>query len=158
MTFEELRELLLYSMIVNWEKNTIVLDNGVEISIEETEQDCCACAEGEFTGVVLDAAITAVGDICYERWDDIGTCGCYARVSIMHNKNIICQAIGRADAGNGGYYYSVASFVVKIPVQKKSICHFVGRGGVEAGRRVTELKPCPFCGSKATLKKDSWKK
>ena len=33
-------------------------------------------------------------------------------VTIMHNRNLICKAIGNADAGNGGYYYSIASFIV----------------------------------------------
>ena len=127
MTFDELREMLLYRRIVKWKKETITLDNGIEISIKETEQDCCACASGEFTDVVLDAAITKVGDIQYTPWkeDDYGEYGCKATVTIMHNRNIICKAIGEADAGNGGYYYSIASFVVEIPMQEQRFCHFV---------------------------------
>lgn len=126
MTFDELRELLLYRKIVTWNDNTIVLDNGVEISIEETDYDCCASAGGKFTDVVLDAAITHVGDIKYEAWEGSDTYGCSATVTIMHNRNVICKAIGDADAGNGGYYYSIASFVVKIPNQETMHCHFVG--------------------------------
>lgn len=128
MTFEELRGMLLYRRITEWNGNTIVLDNGVQISIEETEKDCCATAGGEFTDVVLDAAITNVSDIQYEPWrdGDYGEYGCSATVTIMHNRNIICKAIGDADAGNGGYYYSIASFIVKIPMQEDKICHFVG--------------------------------
>ena len=129
MTFDELREMLLYRRIVTWNNNTIMLDNGVEISIEETEWDCCAVAHGEFTDVVLNAVITNVGDIKYEPWDygdDCGEYGCKATVTIMHNRNIICKAIGAADAGNGGYYYSIASFIVKIPMQKDKVCYFVG--------------------------------
>ena len=125
MTFEELREILLYRKITSWDGNTIVLDNGIEISIEETDQDCCAHASGEFTDVVLDAAITNVGDIQYESWNDDDTYGCCATVTIVHNRNIICKAEGYADAGNGGYYYSVASFVVKLPTMEEYSCHFV---------------------------------
>ena len=127
MTFEELRKMLLYRRITEWNGNTITLDNGVQISIEETEQDCCATAYGEFTDVVLDAAITNVSDIKYEPWkSDDGEYGCSATVTIMHNRNVICRAIGDADAGNGGYYYSVASFIVKIPMQEDKVCYFVG--------------------------------
>lgn len=137
MEFEELREMLLYRRIVKWEGNSITLDNGIEISIEETEQDCCACASGEFTDVVLDAAITNVGNIEYEPWDtkddkwSCGEYGCNATVTIMHNRNVICKAVGGADAGNGGYYYSIASFVVKIPSLGVKVCHFVGSGDGE---------------------------
>lgn len=127
MTFEELREILLYRKIIKWDKNTITLDNGFEISIEETDHDCCARAYGEFEDVVLDAAITNVGDIKYEPWkdDDWGEYGCSATVTIMHNRNVICKAVGSADAGNGGYYYSIASFVVSVPNKKTCYCHFV---------------------------------
>ncbi len=126
MTFEELRQMLLYRRIVKWVKNTIILDNGIAISIEETDQDCCASASGEFTDVVLDAAITDVKDIKYEPWkEDWGEYGCRATMTIMHNRNIICKAVGDADAGSGGYYYSVASFVVKIPMMNPRLCHFV---------------------------------
>ena len=125
MIFDELRELLLYRKITKWDGNTIVLDNGIEISICETDQDCCAHASGEFTDVVLDAAITNVSDIQYESWNDDDTYGCCETVTIVHNRNIICKAEGYADAGNGGYYYSVASFVVKIPAKESAVCHFV---------------------------------
>lgn len=126
MDFNELREMMLYHRIVEWEGNRITLDNGVELRIEETEQDCCACAEGEFTDVILDAAITYVGDIRYKPWNDGDTYGCSASVTIMHNRNIICKAMANADAGNGGYYYSIASFVVNIPNREEKIVHFVG--------------------------------
>lgn len=129
--FETLRELLLFRRIVKWEGNKIVLDNDICIAIEETEHDCCACASGSFVDVVLDAAITNVSDIEYEPWmaDDKwsdGEYGCKARVTIMHNQNLICKAVADADAGNGGYYYSIASFIVKVPNMEEVQCHFVG--------------------------------
>lgn len=126
-TFNELREAMLYHRIVEWDDNTIILDNGMRLTIEETAQDCCAGASGQFEDVVLDAAITYVGDIQYEPWEDDDTYGCSATVTIMHNRNLICKAVADADAGNGGYYYSIASFIVKMPnCEHESIIHFVG--------------------------------
>lgn len=126
--FNYLRKQILYHKIVEWNDNRIVLDNGMVLEIEETAQDCCACASGTFKDVVLDAAITYVGDIHYEPWENSDTYGCSASVTIMHNKNVICKAVGNADAGNGGYYYSIASFVVH-PINAKSYnIYFVGSG------------------------------
>ena len=126
MDFEELRQLLLYRRIVKWDDDTITLDNGITIRIAETAQDCCASAYGQFEDVKLDAAITAVNDIQYHHWDDGDTYGCSAVVTIMHNRNLICKAIGNADAGNGGYYYSIASFIVTMENGEEKQCHFVG--------------------------------
>ena len=117
---------MLYHRIVEWKDNYIRLDNGMELRIEETAQDCCASAYGQFEDVKLDAAITAVSNIKYEPWEDGDTYGCSAEVVIMHNRNIICKAIGNADAGNGGYYYSIASFCVKMPNGQNCQCYFVG--------------------------------
>ena len=124
--FNYLRKQMLYHKIVEWEDNRIVLDNGMILKIEETEQDCCAVASGTFKDVVLDAAITYVGDIRYNPWEDDDTYGCSASVTIMHNKNVICRAEANADAGNGGYYYSIASFVVHHVDENPYNVHFVG--------------------------------
>ena len=126
ISFDTLRKAMLYHRIVEWKDNYIRLDNGMELRIEETEQDCCASASGRFEDVKLDAAITAVSDIKYEPWVIDDTYGCSAEVTILHNRNIICKAIGDADAGNGGYYYSIASFCVKMPNGQNYQCHFVG--------------------------------
>lgn len=135
MKFEDFKNMLLYRKITKWEDNKITLDNGIEISIEMTDSDCCAYAYGQFEDVVLDAAITNVSDIEYEPWKDEdgwGEYGCKATVTIMHNRNVICKAVGDADAGNGGYYYSIASFVVRVPNSDKvEYCHFVGSYGGE---------------------------
>lgn len=125
ISFDILRKAMLYHRIAEWKDNYIRLDNGMELRIEETWQDCCASASGRFEDVELDAAITAVSDIKYEPWEDCDTYGCSAVVTILHNRNIICKAIGNADAGNGGYYYSIASFCVKMPNGQNCQCHFV---------------------------------
>ena len=125
ISFDILRKAMLYHRIVEWKDNYIRLDNGMELRIEETEQDCCASAGGQFEDVKLNAAITAVSDIKYGPWVVGDTYGCSAVVTILHNRNIICKAIGEADAGNGGCYYSIASFCVKMPNGQNCQCHFV---------------------------------
>ena len=126
MSFNDFRKMLLYKKIVEWnrEKNYIVLDNGAKITIEMTENDCCAYASGEFEDVKLEAVITDVTDPKYSSWEDDDTYGCSAVVKMLHNQNLICKANANADAGNGGYYFSVASFIVKY--KKNEYCvHFV---------------------------------
>ena len=126
--FEALKEELLYHMIVDYDKENevITLDNGVKIAIEETEQDCCASACGGWENIVFNSAITNVLPIETERWHDDDTYGCCATIKVLHLDQTICEASGNADAGNGGYYYSIASFVVKYPEQEKeNIIHFV---------------------------------
>lgn len=129
ISFEEFRSMLLYHRIVEWNDNKIVLDNGISISIEETEQDCCASASGVFENVVLDAAITYVSEPKYNLNGVWGAeYSTSAIVKFLHNQNLICQASGEADAGNGGYYYSIASFVIRVPDEENQplCCHFVG--------------------------------
>jgi hypothetical protein len=129
ISFEEFRSMLLYHRIVKWDCNKIVLDNGISISIEETEQDCCASAGGVFQTVTLDAAITYVSEPKYDyKEEEGGEYSTSAIVKFLHNQNLICQANGEADAGNGGYYYSIASFVIRVPNKENQplYCHFVG--------------------------------
>lgn len=125
ITFEDFKKMVLYHHIVEWDDNKIVLDNGIIIVIEETAQDCCASAGGNFSDVVLQAAITSVTEPKYKPWEDGDTYGCSAVVKFLHNRNLICKANADADAGNGGYYFSIASFVVTWE-NKKMVCHFVG--------------------------------
>lgn len=125
ITFDDLRQMLLYRRIVKWDENRIELDNGVKIRIEMTDSDCCGYASGAFQNVVLDAAITSVSEIEREKWEDSDTYGCRARVTIMHNMNPICEAYANADAGNGGYYFSIASFIVMLPdIDEEVACEF----------------------------------
>lgn len=123
MTYEEFRNLILYHKVVEWnqELNYIVLDNGIRITIEMTDSDCCAYASGVFADVKLDAAITEVTEPQYEHWEDSDTYGCTAVVKMLHNQNLVCAVNASADAGNGGYYYSIASFVVTIPEVEEDV-------------------------------------
>lgn len=118
----ELKKALLYHRIVEWDSNHLLLDDGTKVTIECTEQDCCADAWGEFKDVKLDAVITNV-KLENERTDspwgtDDETVNSVDLV-IYHNRNRIATAECNADNGNGGYYYSVGA------VRVKDVCYTV---------------------------------
>lgn len=115
MNYGDLKDLnkhLLYKRIVEWSDDKLLLEDGTVITLEESEQDCCASAGGIFSNVKLDAVITnvEVGEEVNVPDDD--TVVNEVKVTLYHNQNPIALAEMRADAGNGGYYYSVGSFVV----------------------------------------------
>lgn len=109
-SLEELKELLLYKRIVEWNKDYLELEDGTKVTIEMSESDCCAWAGGEFKDVKLDAVITDVkigeqlkmpgsGGVCRKN-----------KVIIYHNQNPI--ALAECQAEHNGYYYSVGSLVI----------------------------------------------
>ena len=110
---EELKQSLLYKTITTWDNNSLTLNDGTKVTIECTDNDCCAWAGGEFKDVTLDAAITDVsigeittcGDPCDMTTNNV-------TITVYHNQNPIALAECYADNGNGGYYYSVCSLVV----------------------------------------------
>ena len=112
---EQIKERLLYKKVVEWTEDYIILDDGTKVYVYCSEQDCCAGAYGYFKNVELDAVIT---DVTYdiikdrERDDLSGEIDSEAVLKIFHNQNVIAQNMVNADAGNGGYYYSVASLVI----------------------------------------------
>lgn len=112
-SLEELKELLLYKHIVKWDKDYLLLDDGTKVTIEMSESDCCAYADGEFKDVKLDAIITdvKVGEQVTKK-EEYGTTENSNTVTIYHNQNPIALAECEANDGNGGYYYSVASIVI----------------------------------------------
>lgn len=112
-SLEELKELLLYKRIVKWDKDSLLLDDGTKVTIEMSESECCAYADGEFKDVKLDAIITdvKVGEQVTKK-EEYGTTENSNTVTIYHNQNPIALAECEANDGNGGYYYSVGSLVI----------------------------------------------
>lgn len=112
-SLEELKELLICKRIVKWNKDFLLLEDGTKVTIEMSESDCCAYADGEFKDVKLDAVITdiKIGEQITEK-NDSGTTENRNTVTIYHNQNPIALAECEANDGNGGYYYSVASIVI----------------------------------------------
>lgn len=113
-SLEELKELLLYKRIVKWDKDHLELEDGTKVTIEMSENDCCAYAGGEFKDVKLDAIITDVkiGEQVEGGVEESGESENYNTVTIYHNQNEIALAECYANDGNGGYYYSVGSLVI----------------------------------------------
>ncbi len=116
--YEELKEKLLYKRIVDFNKDTLTLDDGTILSIVEAEQDCCAMAYGTFKDVKLDAVITNVSKPEIKNLSNEDTTINTAIVTIYHNQNPIAIADCYADAGNGGYYYSVCAFKINCDYYK----------------------------------------
>ena len=112
---ETIKEKLLYKKVIEWTEDYIILDDGTKVYVYCSDQDCCAGAEGYFKNVELDAVIT---DVTYDikqdgEWDEyLDTRESKAVLKLFHNQNVIAQNMVSADAGNGGYYYSVASLVI----------------------------------------------
>ena len=115
-SLETLLEQVRFKRVISWDIYKIVLEDGTIISLECTEQDCCAGAYGEFKPLTerppLDAMITDI--VIGEEIEipDNDTIVNSVELKIFHNQNIICEAEMTADAGNGGYYYSVGSLRV----------------------------------------------
>lgn len=116
--FEELKEKLLYKRIIDFDEDTIMLDDGTVLSIVEAEQDCCAVAYGKFKDVKLDAIITDISDPKIENVPDEYTTINTAVVTIYHNQNPIAIADCYTDAGNESYYYSVCAFEINCDYYK----------------------------------------
>lgn len=112
-TQEQLNELLLYKRIVEWDKDKLVLDDGLVVELECTDRSCsCVTAYGEFKDVELDAVITDVKVGDEEDILDDRTEGSRNTITILHNQNEIAVAEMIAEANESYGYYSVGSIVI----------------------------------------------
>ena len=109
-TIHELKEILLFKRIVEWDDSHLVLEDGTEVTIELSESDCCAYAGGKFKNVKLDAVITDVEIGEQVSDDDDWGVRHINKVTIYHNQNTI--ALAECEAEHNGYYYSVGSLVI----------------------------------------------
>ena len=110
---EDFKKELLNKKIIDWNYDELVLSDGTIVSIECSEQACCATAGGSFSDVKLDAMITDVSFSEVASLRHIDTMVSAVVVTIFHNNNIIAKANMSADTGQLDGYYSIASFVVK---------------------------------------------
>lgn len=119
-TFEELKEALLYKRVIEWSNDHLLMDDGTKVTIETMAYDCCAGAGGQFENIKLDAAITDVvlekptfHGSYYESEEDYEEYESRVILKLYHNQNEFAQADVYADAGSGGFYYSIAALLVK---------------------------------------------
>lgn len=115
MKFEELAKYIQGARIVSADGGTLALDNGMELELYESDWDCCASAFGEWSPFDLEAGITNVTLSATEKWDDGDTFGEVATLTVLHGNQALATAEMSADAGNGGYYFSILSLRVKTP-------------------------------------------
>lgn len=113
-TVELLKQKILYKRIKEMTKDKLILEDGTEVYFECTGSDCCAFAGGFWSSANLDAVITDVKMVDYEEdeSESFDFPSNTAKIVLYHNQNSVAQANLYADAGNGGYYYSVLSVFV----------------------------------------------
>ena len=113
-TIELLKQKILYKRIKGMTEDKLILEDGTEVYFECTDWDCCASASGFWKSANLDAVITDVKmvDVELADFEGFGHPSNTARIVLYHNQNSVAQADLYADAGNGGYYYSVLSVFV----------------------------------------------
>lgn len=98
--------------------DTLTLDDGTILRLYMSDSDCCAHARGTWVTNPdnLEAIITDVQiEVTGQSVDNGDGATSTAVVTILHNQNPIAQADCYADDGNGGYYFSVLSMVVRVP-------------------------------------------
>ena len=115
-TLEQMEKLLLHQVVKEINEHEVVLENGVRITIECSESDCCASGRGLFEYSDYEPPIDAVitNFKIHEPIDvpDGDTVVRRNTITLFHNRNPIVNANATTDAGNGGYYYSVTSLVI----------------------------------------------
>ena len=113
-TIELLKQKILYKRIKEMTKDKLILEDGTEVYFECTDWDCYAFASGTWKTAEIDAVITDVKMIDYNQDESevFDFPSSTAKIVLYHNQNSVAQANLYADAGNGGYYYSVLSVFV----------------------------------------------
>lgn len=115
-TKTQIEELLLNKRITHLADDVLTLEDGTQLEVECTEYNCCASAGGTwYVGNTdsIDALITAVEitDPTCEHYD-YESYQSHLSIILYHDGNLIVKNEVYADAGSGGYYYSVASLKV----------------------------------------------
>ena len=115
-TQETLTKYLVGRRIAAADDDTLTLDDGTTLRLYESDYDCCAGAHGEWEILDPDRLEAAITNVDYEdtSYHDGDTHVTTCRITILHNQNPIALGDGYADAGNGGYYFSVLSLEIAV--------------------------------------------
>ena len=115
-TKETLTKYLVGRRITTADNDSLTLDDGTTLRLYESDYDCCAGASGKWEILDPDRLEAAITHVEYEEYDDddgdtrIATC----KITILHNQNPIALGDGSANAGNGGFYFSVLSLEITV--------------------------------------------
>lgn len=115
MTIQDtLSKFLVGRRITSADEDTLTLDDGTTLQLYESDYDCCAVASGKWKILDPDRLEAAITHVEYEEdtYDNGDTDIAICKITIFHNQNPIALGGGYADAGNGGYYFSVLSLEV----------------------------------------------
>lgn len=117
MTIQEtLTKHLVGRRITAADRDILTLDDGTTLTLYESEQECCAGADGEWEILDPDRLEAVITHVEYEEddYEDGDTYGETCKITILHNQNPIALGDGYADAGNGGYYFSALSLEITV--------------------------------------------
>lgn len=117
MTIQEtLAKYLVGRRVTAAVNDTLTLDDGTTLRLYESIYDCCAGAGGEWKILDPDRLEAAITHVEYESdgYKDFYTRVTTCRITILHNQHPIALGDGRADSGNGGYYFSALSLEVTV--------------------------------------------
>lgn len=117
MTIQDtLTKYLVGRRITTATDDTLTLDDGTTLQLYESDKDCCAGAFGDWEILDPDRLEAAITDVDYEdvAYHDGDTRVTKCKITILHNQNPIALGDGYANAGNGGYYFSVLSLKVAV--------------------------------------------
>ena len=113
---ETLTKHLVGRRITTAVNDTLTLDDGTTLRLYESDYDCCARASGKWEILDPDRLEAAITHVEYEQdaHPDGDTQVMKCKITILHNQNPIALGDGYADAGNGGYYFSILSLEIAV--------------------------------------------
>ena len=117
MTIQEtLAKYLVGRRITAAKSGTLTLDDGTTLRLYESDYDCCARAFGEWEILDLGRLEAAITHVEYEEdaYPDGHTRVATCRIVILHNQNPVALGVGYANAGTGGFYFSVLALEVTV--------------------------------------------
>ena len=97
--------------IVKADNDKLILDNGVVLTMFQSEFDCCSIAEGTW-GIINNAENKGITDVEVNYNEDNKEN--YITINILHDNNLIATGNGFANTGSSYMYLSSLSLKVTV--------------------------------------------